>query len=188
MSIERVGALLMEMTEDEVDQLCAWLDRRGYSLLDKIWDGTSEAAVIRGELHGGTDRLRRIASESPKWAYEYAIYVDQSPHDVTRKGACASPGVAYQYARDVDKGPREETRAAACGNANDAYMYAWHVDKAPRDDTRAAASRDAYRAYSYAENVDKGPHPVTRAVASKVSAEFRSRYIEAFGSPKEEEV
>ena len=96
---------------------------------------------------------------SPKEACEHAK--KYGPSEKTRKIACESPPYAYEYAEEVDKCPREDTREAACQDSWSAVFYAQYVDKCPREDTRKAACKKPYYAYLYAKYIDKKFHEDT---------------------------
>ena len=96
------------------------------------------------------DSLRTFMCElGSKYAYDYAIDVDKSPHEETRKSSSRSSFRAYQYAYWVDKSPRDDTRKAACGDPYGAYRYAYDVDKSSHEETRKAAYRDPFCRNAY---------------------------------------
>lgn len=69
-------------------------------------EGAYTFAVERGFA---CDVSRRVASQNPHWAYNYARDVDKGPHEVTRKGASMRGSVALDYARWIDKAVHPET-------------------------------------------------------------------------------
>ena len=59
--------------------------------------------------------FRQYFLNNPKYAYCYALCVDECPRDDTRQEACKDPYYAYWYARDLDNCPREDTFSAVKG-------------------------------------------------------------------------
>jgi hypothetical protein len=156
------------------------IDEYKKEILLKIMSGEGLAWDYIGTLPK-EDPLRTFMCElGPKYAYYYALDVDRSPHDETRKATCEDPEYAYWYASAVDKGPHEETRKATCRDPYYAYRYSYHVDKSPHEETRKSVCRDPECAYRYAYAVDKGPHEDTRRAAYTYSI-YKQKYIEHFG-------
>jgi hypothetical protein len=113
-----------------------------------------DASWLIGQAPALFAEHRSLFLEDPKWAYYYALSVDEQPRDDTRAAACKNAYWGYYYALDVDKQPRDDTRAAACKESKWAYYYAVNVDEQPHDDTRAAACKNAYWGSHYAADVD----------------------------------
>lgn len=154
--VSRVFELLREMTEEEWLDLSWMLKRAGIDLHEKTWVGTPQEALELAELQGGSDRLRRVASEACGCAVGYATVVDGGPHEVTRAGVRDSPRMALHYARRVDCGPHEVTRRAVCDGDDPGavYIYALHVDGGWHADTEAAVRGTQYEA-AYAADVPR---------------------------------
>ena len=57
-------------------------------------------------------------------AYIYSLYIDESPHDLTRKLCCTDPKHATLYALKVDREPRYDTWASA---QKDPYWSSWYA-------------------------------------------------------------
>jgi len=86
---------------------------------------TSPKEAYRYALkNGGSDKLREICCETPKYAYCYARDVDSCSRKDTRTNACKDPEYAFWYARGVDRGYHEETRRACY---RDPYLYTWYL-------------------------------------------------------------
>jgi len=62
-----------------------------------------------------SDEVRDLICEfgHAKLACEYAEWIDEEPHPVTRTISCKDPFEAQWYAAYVDKKPTDETRRAA---------------------------------------------------------------------------
>lgn len=184
MVVERVGALLLEMTPEELESLRLWLARRGRDLSEELWHCKPADALLWARLKGGTPRLRELSCKDPESAAYYAKEVDGAPHESTRAAACEDPEYAFLYARDVDEGPRDDTRTAACRDPHYAYWYALYIDEGPSDETRTAAAKDPLRACDYAAIIDKGYHPETwKGVES--DSFFKSNYEQSIKMPSE---
>ena len=90
----------------------------------------NDVNLVWGFDHGlGGTLPRKLALLHPEYAYLYARYVDQGPHDDTRNAVLGSAHYAYLYAEDVDQGPHDDTRNAVLGSAHYAGAYAKFVDK-----------------------------------------------------------
>lgn len=124
---------------------------------------TSDEAYFWAKKNGPSDESRKIASEDPASAYDYAIVFDKKPHDVTREGASKDFRLAYNYAANIDEEPHDVTRKGASQDPETAYRYAKLIDEAPHDVTREGASKNPIEALRYAVGVDKKSHPVTYA-------------------------
>lgn len=161
MSVDRVVALITQMSEEEQALLWKALHRHGIDANKRMWLSSPEGSVSYARLTGGSPALKAAACKSPRWAYEYARYVG-GPCNETRAAACLDSGYAVTYALRVDKCPRDDTRAASLADPQDAYDYAKSVDKMPRDDTRGAAAKKGSCAFWYALSIDHGPSEVTR--------------------------
>lgn len=66
------------------------------------------AAVSQARRDGGTDELRRLASQHEAAAYHYALSVDGGPHPVTWAGVSKNFEYATYYAKYIDRYPRQE--------------------------------------------------------------------------------
>lgn len=71
---------------------------------------------------------REVALCEPRWAYQYAVFVDAGPSEDTRNAVLSDPAFAYLYAKVVDAGPRDDTRDAVQDNPHWADRYARFVE------------------------------------------------------------
>lgn len=181
MSIERVEALVLQMTEEERFQLWGRLKRHGLALDYEVAvpSLSPEQALQWAEDYEGTDKLRSIASRDGYEAFFYAKIVDRGPHEETRRAVCRDlhESWAYDYAREIDKGPHDETRQRASEGRREALHYALNVDKGPHEVTRKGTCKDAFSASRYATLVDKCYHPDTWAAVRGTDREEEYRLV-----------
>lgn len=182
MSMERVEALLIQMTREEREVLWQRMKRKGVDVGEEVWEGGPEEAYYRARERGGTDVLRAVACQSPFTAYSYAVCVDKGPHDETRAAACGDGWYAYEYAKGVDKCGRDDTRAAASCIPEAAYMYAGYVDQCPHEVTRMGACGVPEWAYEYALYVDLSYHADTWAAVE--GTRYEGSYLYELGIPE----
>jgi len=94
-----------------------------------------EQAYQDALAHSSFSKIHELISQSPRYAYNYALNIDRCPHEETRVFACKDSYYAYLYAKEVDKCPHEETRNAVCRDSLHAFLYARDIDKCPMEET-----------------------------------------------------
>ena len=82
----------------------------------------------RHDIKANIELFRPYFLSKPHWAYYFARYMEQAPHDDTRRAACGDPYHAYEYAKLVDKCPRDDTRIAASKDSFQAFEYFADID------------------------------------------------------------
>jgi hypothetical protein len=124
--------------------------------------------------------LWNVMIKNPKFAYNYALFIDQCAREDTRNAVLSSPIYAYHYAENIDKCARDDTRNAVLKNPEYTYYYAKEVDKSPKEDTRNAVLSSPVYAYYYASDIDKCARDDTRNTAYK-DFYYKKLYIKEFG-------
>lgn len=149
-------------------------------------------AMQWARINGPSDASRKIASEHPYFAYQYAVKVDKGPHNVTYMGVAEDQFLAQKY-RDNLTGPtwsdetftlkedldpssgKKAALKAEPDHLRPSSAYAWALDNDASEKSRNKASEKPNLAFEYAMIVDNSPHPVTREGASK-SPEYALKY------------
>ena len=117
-------------------------------LIAKYLDGNLSSQFIGeniDELQKDPNKYRPYCLNNPETAYWFALYVDKSSGDETRKACSRDPFIAYDYASHLDKTPLPETRKGACTNPWVAFCYAKNIDKGPHEDTWKAVQGSEYQ-------------------------------------------
>lgn len=110
-----------------------WFGNRVQAAKNSLLGVANKAAGTKvGSAVLGDDTKRKLASKTPRGAYEYALYKDRGPHDDTRKSASEDPQYAYLYARNVDYGSDAKgvTKQGAYKNSDVAALYEKYIERA----------------------------------------------------------
>lgn len=90
--------------------------------------------------------------KTPDEAFEWAVENGEAS-DVSRFAASEEPALALDFALEIDEAPHEDTRKGASKDAYHALQYALHVDKKAHPVTYAGVKEDSKFAKIYAKEL-----------------------------------